>query len=130
MDDDEFMVMAYSADCPVFLGDVETVTAFTVMVFCPGVPFTVGVVTVAPSPFATALAVTMLFTVTAAPAPVTLAAATVAGTVNVGALEVAVVGVPVMLIVTAVLLVRDAVAALNPAGKPDTVKFAAVMLDA
>ena len=130
MEDDAFVVIAYSAVCPVFLGVVDTVTAPTVMVLCVGVALCAGCVTVAPSPLATALAVTKLFTVTAAPAPVTLAAATVEDTVIVGALALYVVGVPDILMVTVVLFVRDAVPAVNPAGNPETVKLAAVIEDA
>ena len=74
------VLMAYSADCPVVLG--VSVTAATVMLVCVGVPLTTGTDTAAPSPFATALAVTVPLTATGAVAPVTLAAATVAGRVR------------------------------------------------
>ena len=125
-DDDVLVVMAYSADCPVVVG--VRVTAPTVMLFWVGVPLTAGVDTVAPSPDATALVSIVPETATAAVAPVTFACATVAGLVIAVVVVLAVVGVPVMLTVTVVPLVREAVAAVNPAGSPETAKFAAVML--
>ena len=119
--------MAYCTVCPVA---VLSVDAFTVIEFCVGVPFTVGVVTVDPSPIATALAVIVPDTATAAVAPVTFPCGIVAGLVMDAVLVFAVVGVPVMATVTTVPLVRVAVPAVNPAGSPDTAKFAAVMLEA
>jgi len=68
-------------------------------------------------------------TVIAAVAPVTLAAGIVVG--NVRLYVVAVVGVPVIVILTSVLLTRVAVPADNPAGKPLLIaKLAAVIADA
>jgi len=117
--------MAYCTVCPVVV-----VSAFTVMEFSVGVPFTVGAFTADPSPIATALAVIVPDTATAAVAPVTLPCATVEGAVMFGAVVEAVVGAPDILMVTVVAFVRDAVAAVNPAGNPDTVKFVDVIVDA
>ena len=122
------VVMAYSAVCPVVVG--VSVTPPTVMLVCVGVPLTAGVVTVAPVPRDTALAVIVPDTLTAADAPVTLACGMVAGRVMFAVLVLAVVGVPVMAILTSVFDARVAAAAVNPAGKPDTAKFAGVMLEA
>ena len=105
-------------------------TALTVMLFAVGEPLTAGVDTVAPSPLATALADIVPETATAAVAPVTLPCATVAGRVTVTALVLNVVGIPEMEIVTTVPLVLTAVAAVSPAGNPDTAKLAAVIEDA
>jgi len=117
--------MAYSAVCPVA---GSSVTAFTVMVFCVGVPFTKGIVTDAPSPIATALAVMAPDTATAAVAPVTFAAAMVEGSVMFTAFALYVVGLPVMLKVTTVPLVLFVAVTLNPAGNPETLKSSAVTL--
>ena len=96
-----------------------TLTAFTVMLLEVGVPLCAGApLTGRPSPFATALAVIVPDTVTAADAPDTFLAAMVEGRVMFGALVEAVVGVPEMAIVTTVPLVRVAAAAVSPAGNP------------
>ena len=101
------------------------VTAFTVMLVCVGVPFTVGApLTAAPSPRATALAETIPVGVIAAVAPVTFACGIEAGSVTFTALALYVVGVPVIVTVTTVPLVLVAVAAVNPAGSPVTAKLA------
>ena len=124
----EDVVMAYSTDCNVVVGESET--AITVIDAAAGVPLTTKAVdTAAPSPIATALAVTVPDTVTAAVAPVTFACATVEGTVIVLVLALYVVGVPVIGTVTTVLLVRTAVPAVSPGGRVDWVgaKFAGVI---
>ena len=85
-------------------------------------------VIVAPSPRATALAVIVPDTATAAVAPVTFACAMVAGLVTFAVLVFAVVGVPVMATVTTVPLVRVADPTVSPAGNPVIpVKLAPVM---
>jgi len=98
------------------------------MLVVVGEPLTAGVETVAPVPLATVIEPIATVGTIAAVAPVTLAAGILEGTV--GFAVAAAVGVPVMLIVTTVPLVRVAVPAVKPAGKFDTVKFAAVMLEA
>jgi len=123
---DGLVVMAYCADCPVVVG--ESVTAPTVMLLDVGVPLTLGCVTVAPSPIATALAVIVPDTATAAVALLTFACATVEGKLIVAVLVEAVVGVPEMVKVTTVPLVLFVAETLKPAGNPVTAKFAAVML--
>jgi len=85
----------------------------------------VGCDTVAPTPFATALVVTVPDTVMAAVAPITFACG-IAGTVTVAVFALYVVGEPLMLTVTTDALVRVAAAAVNPAGNPVTAKFAGV----
>ena len=110
--------------CPVA---VVSVAALTVMLVCVGVPDTVGTWLIAePSPIATALAVIVPVTFTAAVAPCTLACATFEGRVIFTVLVLAVVGVPEMETVTTVPLVLTAAAAVSPAGNPDTAKCAAV----
>ena len=105
------------------------VTAFTVMLVCVGVPLTVGTpLTAAPSPLATALALTVPVGVIAAVAPVTLPCGIEAGSPIFTALALYVVGVPDMETVTTVLLVLTAVAAVNPAGSPETAKLAGVIV--
>ena len=90
-------------------------------------PLSAGVDTEAPSPIATALADTVPDTGTAAVAPVTFACGMVGGMAMGAAFALAVVGVPEMAMVTTVLLVRVASAAVNPAGNPVTAKFAGVI---
>ena len=119
-------VMAYSADCPVVVG--VSVTPPTVMLLAVGVPLTAGCVTVAPSPLAMLIATVGTVGTIGAVAPVMLAAGIVSGNASVAA--VAAVGVPVIATVTTVPLVRVAVAAVSPAGNPDTAKFAAVIVAA
>ena len=126
---DVFAVIAYSAVCPVVVG--ARVTALTVIDIFVGAPLTAGGVdTVAPSPFATALAVTVPDTGTATVAPVTFACGMVAGMLMVAAFALAVVGRPEMAMVTVVLSARVASAAVNPAGNPEMMKFAGVIVAA
>ena len=107
------------------------VTAFTVMLVCVGLPFTVGAaLTAAPSPLSTALVMTEPDRVIAAVAPVTFAAGMDVGSVNMIALLLYVVGVPVMATVTTVPLVRCAVPAVNPGGRFVTAKLDAVIDEA
>jgi len=120
-------LMAYSTVCPP--GFVGMVTAFTVMLVCVGVPFTVGApLTAAPVPIATALAVTVPVGVILAVAPVTLAMGILAGSVIVRVFALYVVGAPVIFTVTTVpFAALTAVAAVSPGGKLETAKLAAVM---
>jgi len=124
--------MAYSAVCPVVFGvSVTATTVIDVAVGMPvGVSLTAGIDTVAPSPIATALAVTVPDTVTAAVAPLTFSCATVEGIVIVLALALYVVGAPVIGTVTVVMPVSVAVPAVNPSGNPLTAKFAGVIVAA
>ena len=125
--EEELVVIAYSALWPV--PDV-TVTAPTVIEVCVGVPLTAGVVTVAPVPLATSLTVALPVTATAAVAPDIFAAGIKVAAVIVAMLVVWVVGVPLILTLTTVLLYLDIVPAVNPAGSPDTAKLDDVMLEA
>ena len=84
--------------------------------------------TSAPVPFAIALAVTVPDGVTGLLAPVMFAAGIVVGRVMLVVVVLAVVGLPVIVIVTTVPLVRCAAAAVSPAGRPETVKLAGVMV--
>ena len=122
------VLMAYST---VWLpGLVGIVTMFTVILFCVGVPLTVGApLTAAPSPIATALAVTVPVGVIAHIEPVTLVAEILVGSVIVLVLALYVVGVPVMGTVTTVLFVLVAVPAVNPGGRLLTAKCDAVIVD-
>ena len=124
------------------------ITKFAAVIVGAYVPFVRVYVTLAPltawptlkllSPFAAPVIVNagvtvsgncLGFTDTAAVAPVILLWAIVAG--NVRLYEVDVVGVPVMGTVTTVALVRTAVPAVNPAGRPLLIaKFDAVIVDA
>jgi len=123
------MVIAYCADCPVVVG--ESVTAPTVIEFCVGVPLTAGVDTVAPSPIATALVESVAgVTDTLEVAPVTLANGTADTGDKVAPTVEEVVGAPLMAMVTTVLLVRTAAAALSPAGRPSIIKCDAVIDEA
>ena len=124
---DELVVIAYCASCPV---TGVRVTAFTVIEVDKGVPLTVGVDTAAPSPIATALAVTVPDTATAAVASVTFACAMVEGTVIAVVFALANLGAPLMVIVTTVLLVRVAASATIPLGNPEMAKLAAVIVAA
>jgi hypothetical protein len=113
------VLIAYSAVCPLL---PETVTVFTVMLFCVGVPFTVGTLTSVPKPMSTALAVTSPEIDTALVATVTLDVGIVTGSVITLVFVARVVGVPVIGTVTTVELVRTAAPAVNPDGRFDTVK--------
>jgi len=105
------------------------VTSFTVMLLKVGVPLTVGApLTAAPSPIATALAVTVPVSDIAFVAPVTFAAGILLGNVIVLVFTLYVVGVPVIATVTTVPLVRVAVPAVRPGGKLLTAKFEAVIV--
>ena len=84
--------------------------------------------TSAPVPFAIALAVIIPDGVTGEVAPVMFAAGIVVGRVMFVVVVLTVVGLPVMVMVATVPLVRCAAAAVNPAGNPETAKLAGVML--
>ena len=86
-----------------------------------------GVDTVAPSPFATEVIVTVPVGVIADDASLTCDEGILEDVVNVRDVVDAVLGVPVILIRTSVPLWRDAVPAVNPSGKLVTVKFDAVI---
>ena len=116
------VLMAYSIIVCPDLGE-GIVTVFTVMLLAVGEPFTVGgPETAAPSPLATALAVTVPVVEIGEVAPVTLTAGMTPGTLIVVP-ELAVVGVPLIGTVTTVELVLTAVPAVTPAGKPAIVKW-------
>ena len=119
------VLMAYST---VWLpGLVGMVTAFTVMLFGVGVPLTVGApLTAAPLPLATDPTVIVPVGVIALVAPVTFEAGILVGSVTVPVLPLYAVGVPEMVTVTIVLLVRVAVPAVSPAGRLDMAKLDAV----
>ena len=123
--------MAYST---VWLSGLlpDMVMAFTVMLFCVVLPLCVGApLTAAPSPRATALATIVPVGVIALPvAPETFAAEMDAGSVNVVVVVLAAEGVPVMVTVTTVPLVRCAAPAVNPGGRFVTAKLAAVIDEA
>ena len=89
-----------------------------------------GPLTAAPAPRATALAVTVPARGIWLVAPVTLAGGIFVDSVILVVLELAVVGVPVMGMVTTVLFVRTAVPAVSPGGKPDATKLAGVIVAA
>ena len=96
---------------------VGMVTAPTVMEVAVGEPLTAGKpLTAAPSPLATALAVTMPDTPVTALAPVKFPAGKDVGNVNVVVVGLCVVGVPVMGTVTAVD-VWETVPVDNPGGR-------------
>ena len=119
------VVIAYSLDCPVA---VLRVTGLTVMELDVGVPFTVGTVAMAePSPLATAPADIVPLTGTFVAAPLTLELRMLAGRVMFVEPDAAVVGVPVMVKVTTVLLVRVVDDTESPAGKFDTEKWELVI---
>jgi len=91
-------------------------------------PLTSGTDTLAPIPFATALAATVPVGVILAVAPVTLDMGMLGGSVTSLGLASAVVGVPDILTVTTVpFAALTAVAAVSPGGKLETVKSAAVI---
>ena len=106
-------------------------TEYTVMLFCVGVPFTVGAQhTAAPSPLATALAVTMPTHGITSIAPDTLATSMLFGSSTVCGLTVYIFGFPVMAMVTTPSLIRTAGAWFKPGGKLPTVKFAGMIDEA
>ena len=100
------------------------------MLVVVGVPLTVGALKTAPSPLTTALAVTVPVGAIGEVAPVTLTAGMLVGNVIVLVDALNVSGIPVMLTVTTVLLVRIAVPTLSPGGKFETasVKLASTMV--
>ena len=105
------------------------VTEFNVRLFAL-VDCTVGApLTDAPSPLATALAVTVPVGVIALVALTTLRAGILAGNVTVLVLALYVVGVPVIGTVTTVALVRTAVPEVKPGGKLLTAKSAVVIVN-
>ena len=108
------------------------VTAFTVMLVCVGLPFTVGAaLTAAPAPLSTALATTEPDGIIALPdAPEMFVTGMEVGSVIVLGVVVAVLSVPVTGTVTTVPFVRCAVPAVNPGGRLEIVKSAGVMVEA
>ena len=102
-------------------------TAKTVISVVVGVPLTTGApLTAAPAPFATVLLIVVASVgEIAEPAPVTLAAGRVVGSVIPVAPAEA--GVPVIETVTTVALERVVVPVASPVGKPDTLKSDVVM---
>ena len=119
------VVRANSGVCPVPDAKVAPIVMLFDVIAVGGLSDT----TAAPSPLSTGPAETVPETGTAAPAPVTLAAATVVGTVMFATVALAAVGVPVMATVTTVLLVRVTVPEDSPAGRLDTAKLALVRLE-
>ena len=109
------VLMAY---CTVWVpGLVGMVRAFTVILYAVLLCSVGTPLTVAPSPLATALAVTVPVGVIALVAPVTLRAGILVGSVMSLVLALYVVGVPVIGTVTSVLLVRTAVPRFKPGGR-------------